>query len=71
MATDHELQRQLSYWKDILARVADDMAPTATRDVDPQVKRWFESRSRRIRELLGEPVPPGWSAMTSTIGRRR
>lgn len=71
MATDHELQRQLAYWKDILARVAEDMDAIAARDVDPQVKRWFESRSRRIRELLGEPVPPGWSAMTSTIGRRR
>ena len=69
MATEHELLRQIAFWRDLLARVADDIDATATREDDVKRRRWFDSRSRRIRELLSEPVPPGWSAMTSTIRR--
>ncbi len=71
MPTDHERLREIAWWKDRLARVADDIAETGAREDDPKRKRWFETRSRRIREVLDEPVPPGWSAITSTLGRRR
>lgn len=69
--TEHELLRQVAFWKDLLARVANDIDGTAAREDDVKRRRWFQSRSRRIRELLAEPVPPGWSAMTSTLRRRR
>lgn len=70
MAPDHQLLRQIAFWRDLLARVADDLDATATREDDARRRRWFETRSRRIRELLAEPVPPAWSVTTSTIGRR-
>ena len=70
VATEHAHLRAIAYWKDLLARVADDLDATAAREDDIKRRRWFDSRSRRIRELLAEPVPPAWSAMTSTIGRR-
>lgn len=69
MATEHEHLRAIAYWRDLLARVADDIDATGAREDDLKRKRWFESRSRRIKQLLAEPPPPGWSAMTST--RRR
>lgn len=70
VATEHELLRQIAFWRDILAKVADDIDATIAREDDVKLRRWFETRSRRIRALLAEPVPPGWSAMTSTIGRK-
>lgn len=69
VATDHERLREIAYWRDILAKIADDIDATAAREDDVKRRRWFDSRSRRIRELLAEPVPPGWSQLTSTIGR--
>lgn len=60
MPTDHERLREIAWWKDVLARVVMDMDDTVKREVDPTRKCWFENRSRRIRELLDEPVPPGW-----------
>lgn len=71
MATEHELLRQISFWRDILGRIADDIDTTAAHEDDVKRRRWFESRSRRIRELLAEPVPPGWSQLTSTLRRGR
>lgn len=68
--TEHELRREIAYWRDLLARVADDMVDTGGRDVDPKRKRWFESRSSRIKGLLDYPVPSSWSQMTSMLRRR-
>lgn len=70
VATEHDHLRAIAYWRDLLARVADDIESTSKRETDVKRTRWLQSRSRRIRQLLAEPVPPGWSAMTSTIGRR-
>jgi hypothetical protein len=69
VATEHELRRQIAFWRDLLARVADDIDATAAREGDVKRRRWFESRSKRIHELLAEPVPPGWSVATSTLRR--
>lgn len=70
VATEHELLREVAYWRDLLARVANDMERSSARDDDIKRRRWFETRSTRIRELLVERVPSGWSAMTSTVQRR-
>ncbi len=69
VATDHERLREIAYWRDILAKIADDIDATAAREDDVKRRRWFDTRSRRIRELLAEPVPPGWSVATSTLRR--
>lgn len=68
MPTDHERLCEIAYWKDLLVRVARDMDATSEREVDH--KPWFAARARRIRELVDQPVPPGWSQETSTINRR-
>jgi hypothetical protein len=70
MSTDHELLRELAYLRDLLLKIADDLDQTGIREDDVKRRRWFEIRSKRIRELLDQPVPPGWSAMTSTVGRK-
>lgn len=70
MATEHELLREIAYWREMLAKVADDIDATAAREEDARRRRLFESRPKRIEELLAEPVPPGWSVMTSTLRRR-
>lgn len=56
LATDHEHLRAIAFWRDLLARVADDMDATAAREEDARRRRRFETRSRRIRELLAEPA---------------
>lgn len=69
MSREHELLREIAYLRDILCRVADDIDATAAREDDVKRRRWFTARSRRIRELLAEPIPPAWSAATSTLRR--
>lgn len=67
VATEHEYLRAIAYWRELLARVADDIDTTAAREDDVKRRTWCQSRSKRIRQLLAEPVPPGWSVATSTL----
>jgi hypothetical protein len=67
--TEHELQRELAYWRELLAKVADDIDQAASHDIDPKRQRWFASRARRIRLRLQGGVPSGWSQMTSAHRR--
>lgn len=69
VAREHELLREIAYLRDLLGKVADDVEQSGTREDDPRRKRWFESRAKRINELVSQPVPANWSVATST--RRR
>lgn len=56
VATDHEVLREVAYWRDMFPRVRDDLDTIAAREENVKHRRWFDSRARRIRELLTEPV---------------
>jgi hypothetical protein len=65
MPTEHELIREVAYWRMLLTRVADDLDNAAIAEPDPKCKRWYESRATRIRQRLDCGVPSGWSSATS------
>lgn len=58
-AGEHQLLREIAYWRHILTEVAKDMDATAEKS--PEQRRWCESRAKRIRQRLEFGVPPRWT----------
>ena len=57
MAADNELYREARYWRELLARVAEELESKAGTESDPTRKRWLSARAMRIRRRLHEGVP--------------
>jgi hypothetical protein len=68
MATDEELQREITYWRELLTRVAEDLEHAAESEADGKRKAWFSSRAMRIRQRLHEGLPENF---TSDSGHQR
>lgn len=73
VSREHELLREIAFLRDLLGKVADDIQRTGACEDDPRLKRWFQSRSRRINDLITQPVPAGWSAaaVTAAASKKR
>ena len=53
--------REMVYWRELLARVAEDLEHTAEAETDGKRKAWFSSRAMRIRQRLHDGVPEGFT----------
>lgn len=49
--------RETTYWRELLTRVAADLEHTAEAEPDAKRKGWLSSRAMRIRRRLHEGVP--------------
>jgi hypothetical protein len=52
--------REITYWRELLTRVAQDLETTAGTEPDPKRQRWLAARAMRIRQRLHEGVPEGF-----------
>jgi hypothetical protein len=55
MAEEH--QREATYWRDLLTRIAEDLEHAAGVEREPRRRSWLSSRAMRIRQRLHEGVP--------------
>ena len=69
------LIREVSFWRNLLAQVAEDLDRGADRETDGPRKKWLRARACRIRKRLDEGVPGDWkmplSAEAEIEGSRR
>jgi hypothetical protein len=56
-------RREIAYWRDLLKRIARDMA-AAREESDSSRQRWLESRASRVRERLLRGMPQDWTEPT-------
>lgn len=68
MAADNELYRETLYWRELLARVAEELESKAGGESDPTRKRWLSARAMRIWQRLHEGMPADFSAWLPRAG---
>jgi hypothetical protein len=54
---DAELRREITYWQELLTKVAQDLERAASVEKDPKTKAWFSGRAMRIRKRLHDGMP--------------
>lgn len=53
-------RREVSFYRDLLKRIAKDLESQAKAETDPKRQAWLAGRAKRIRERLLRGMPEDW-----------